>query len=76
MREIKESDIEAMLGTMVDNLPELEPNLLKDMLCGLTERITIDPKHQLVVLIINQAEFAGIGGVPKGIRTPVLTVKG
>jgi hypothetical protein len=43
------------------------------MLCGLTERITIDPKHQLVVLIVNQAEFGGIGGVPKGILWKLYT---
>jgi hypothetical protein len=33
-----------MLATMVDNLPELDRNSLKDLLRGLVEQITLDPK--------------------------------
>jgi hypothetical protein len=66
-----------MLAAMIDNLPELDRNALKNLLRGLVERITLDPKtlayciHYQVKLNLGE-----IGGVPKGIRTPVLTVKG
>lgn len=34
MREIEESDVEAVRAAMIDNLPELDWNALKEMLLG------------------------------------------
>jgi hypothetical protein len=40
MRQIKESDVKAMLSAMSDNLPDIDRNVLKDLLRGLVKRIT------------------------------------
>jgi CHASE3 domain sensor protein len=40
MREIKESDVKAMLSAMTDTLPDLDRNALKDLLRSLVESIT------------------------------------
>jgi hypothetical protein len=47
MREIEESDVEAVRAAMIDNLPELDRIGLKDLLRGLVERITLGPKKTL-----------------------------
>ena len=44
MREIRESDIKAMLAAMADNLRGLDRDSLKDLLRGLIELVTLD--HQ------------------------------
>jgi hypothetical protein len=45
LREIKESDGEAMLAATIDKLPENDRTRLKDMLHGPVERITLNPKN-------------------------------
>ena len=65
-----------MLGAMIDNLPDLDRNSLKDLLRGLVKRNTLDPKNvSLLYSLKNQAKFGGIGGVPKGIRPNLLYIK-
>jgi hypothetical protein len=51
MREIKESDVKAMLSAMADNLPELDRDALKDLLRGLVDRITLN--HQSLACCIH-----------------------
>ena len=42
LREIKESDVKAMLAAMAESLPDLDREALKDLLRGLVDRITLD----------------------------------
>ena len=76
MQEIKESDVKTMLSTIAGNLPDLDRNALKDLLRGLIERITLNFQTLAYCIHYKIKLDRGIGGVPRGIRTPVLTVKG
>ena len=65
-----------MLGAMIDNLPDLEGNSLKDLLRGLVKRNTLDPKNvSLLYSLKESSQIWGIGGVPKGIRPNLLYLK-
>ena len=76
MRQIKESDVKAMLAAMADNLPDLDRESLKDFLRGLIDHVTLDHSSLACCITTKSSYELGIHGVPRGIRTPVLTVKG
>ena len=69
LREIKESDGEAMLAAMIDKLPENDRTRLKDMLHGpLNGSRSISKTLAHCSYYKIRLNLGGIGGVPKGIR--------
>jgi hypothetical protein len=68
--------MKAMLEPMATNLPDLDPESLKDFLRGLRDRITLHASGLTWGICYKPSYQLRFGGVPKGIRTPVLTVKG
>ncbi len=44
LREISEADVARMLIAMAESMQDLDPHVLKNILQGMVERITLDPE--------------------------------